>query len=207
MNDFNERLENMMIKFADEHQDWRAASILEDGIGFQSNVYKLEKWTVKMWRQLDMNKCNTGRNDCSSIRNTGWLARESSAERSLEDLCGSEIRFQSTVLYSCANNKHHLSCPDWSTADKVCKYFIHASFTSAGTIWLFGTLHLMKDLDQLVLNAGSQKDHRSKKPWLWGKTREIGIVQGCQSWWGWGREKTNCHVVITIFFLISVFCQ
>lgn len=54
-NDLSDRIENMLIKFAGNNKLGRAASMLEDTIRIQNDLYKLEKLSERM--HVNKEKC------------------------------------------------------------------------------------------------------------------------------------------------------
>lgn len=54
-NDLSDRIESMLIKFAGSNKLGRAASMLEDTIRIQSDLYKLEKLSERM--HVNKEKC------------------------------------------------------------------------------------------------------------------------------------------------------
>lgn len=54
-NDLSDRIENMLIKFAGNNKLGRAASMLEDTIRIQNDLYKLEKLSERM--HVSKEKC------------------------------------------------------------------------------------------------------------------------------------------------------
>lgn len=54
-NDLSDRIENMLIKFAGNNKLGRAASMLEDTIRIQNDLYKLEKQSERM--HVNKEKC------------------------------------------------------------------------------------------------------------------------------------------------------